>query len=303
MASRSTLPTENSQLMTTIRLIRPLHLLFAALAYLLGASIADYLGVTFSAFVFALGLAWACLTQIGMNLLAEVFRPANEPLVADETRAERVYLRDRLLVVAIGLLAVAALCAYLLFLAGRVHTASLLLLALSLLIVLAYSVPPLRLVRRGFGELLLAAHLAYVFPSLGFVLQMGEFHRILPFVCLPITALALAYFLVLDFPAFAEDLKYERVTLLTRLGWQRAVPLHHGIVLAAFGLLAATPLFGLSFAVFWPALLTIPFAILQIVLLRNIALGAPPLWKPLTVTAAALFALTTYLLTFSFFLR
>jgi len=286
-----------------IRLSRPLHLLFAALTYSLGVSIADYLGVTISVSVFVLGLGWACLMQIGMNLLAEVFRPANEPILPEESRAERVYLRDRLLLVAIGLLAIAAGCAYLLFLAGRINTASLLLLALSLLIVLAYSVPPLRLVRRGFGEFLLAAHIAYIFPSLGFVLQTGEFHRILPIVSLPITAIALAYFLVLDFPAFAEDLKYERVTLLTRLGWQRAVPLHHGLVLAAFALLAAAPLFGLSFAVFWPALLTIPFAILEIILLRNIALGAPPLWKPLTVTAAALFALTTYLLTFSFFLR
>lgn len=289
--------------MTTLRLSRPLHLLFAALTYSLGVAIADYLGVTISASALWLGLGWVCLMQMCMNLLPEVFRPINEPILPEETRAERVYLRDRLLVVSIGLLAIAAMCAYLLFLAGRLNTAVLILLALSLLIVLAYSVPPLRLVRRGFGELLLAAHLGYVFPSLGFVLQSGDFHRLLPILALPVTALALAYFLILDFPAFADDLKYERLTLLTRLTWQRAIPLHHGLVLAAFFLLAAAPLAGLSFAVLWSAFLALPFAILQILLLRNIGLGAPPLWKPLTVTAAALFALTTYLLTFSFFLR
>ena len=282
--------------------LRPLHLLFTSLTYALGIAIADYLGVTLSASALWLGFGWAVLTQISMNLLAEVFRPANEPLNG-LFGAERVYLRDRLLLIAIGLLGLAAGCAYILYLAGRVHTAALILLALSLLVVLAYAVPPLKLVRRGFGEILLAAHIGYVFPSLGFVLQAGDFHRFLPILALPITALALAYFLVLDFPAFADDLKYERLTLLTRLTWQRAVPLHHGLIILAFVLLATAPLLGVSLALLWPALLAIPFAIFQIIMLRNIALGAPPLWKPLTINAAALFALTSYLLTFSLFLR
>jgi 4-hydroxybenzoate polyprenyltransferase len=38
------------------RLIRPIHLLLAALTYSLGASIADYLGETFAPVRF--GLAW-----------------------------------------------------------------------------------------------------------------------------------------------------------------------------------------------------------------------------------------------------
>jgi 1,4-dihydroxy-2-naphthoate octaprenyltransferase len=289
--------------MPILRLSRPLHLLFAALTYSLGASIADYLGVTISASAFALGLGWVCLVQMCMNLLPEVFRPINEPILGDEPRAERFQLRNRLLIIVIGLLAVAAGCAYLLFLLGRVQTSAFVFLVFSLFLVLLYAVPPFQLARRGFGELLLAVHLGYVFPSLGFVLQAADFHRLIPILALPVTALALAYFLVLDFPAFADDLKYERLTLLTRLGWQRAIPLHHGLILAAFFILLAAPLAGLSLAVLWPAFLAIPFAILQILLLRNIGLGAPPLWKPLTVTAAALFALTTYFLAFSFFLR
>jgi 1,4-dihydroxy-2-naphthoate octaprenyltransferase len=285
-----------------LNILRPLHLLFSTLTYALGLAIADYLGASISIPVLALGLGWVLLTQTIMNLLAEVFRPANEPLNG-LFGAERVYLRDRLLIVAIGLLGLAAGCAYLLFLAGRVHTEALLLLALSLLIVFAYAVPPLKLSRRGFGELLLAAHIGYVAPSLAFVLQTGDFHRLLPILALPVTALALAYFLVLDFPAFADDLKYERLTLLTRLTWQRAVPLHHGLVLLAFFLLALAPLLGISLALLWPTFLTVPFAIFQIILLRNIALGARPLWKPLTFLAASTFALTVYILTFSLFLR
>lgn len=283
-------------------LLRPLHLLLTSLTYALGLAIADYLGAAISVPVLALGLGWTLLAQTSMNLLAEVFRPVNEPLNG-LFGAERVYLRDRLLFISIGLLGLAASCAYILFLAGRVHTEALILLALSLFIVFAYAVPPLKLVRRGFGELLHAAHLGYVFPSLAFVLQMGDFHRLLPILTLPVTALALAYFLVLDFPTFGDDLKYERLTLLTRLNWQRAVPLHHGLVLLAFFLLAFAPLLGVSLALLWPAFLAAPFAIFQIVLLRNISLGARPLWRPLTFLAASTFALTVYLLTFSLFLR
>jgi 1,4-dihydroxy-2-naphthoate octaprenyltransferase len=283
-------------------LLRPLHLLFTALTYALGVAIADYLGVTISAAALWLGFGWTLLAQTSMNLLAEVFRPVNEPLNG-LFGAERVYLRDRLLFISIGLLGLAAGCAYLLFLAGRVHGPALILLALSLLLVFAYAVPPLKLVRRGFGELLLAAHIGYIIPSLGFVLQMGDFHRLLPILAIPVTALALAYFLVLDFPAFADDIKYERLTLLTRLTWQRAVPLHHGLILLAFLLLALAPLLGVSIALIWPAFLALPFAVFQIILLHNISLGGRALWRPLTVNAAALFALTAYLLAFSLFLR
>lgn len=285
-----------------MNLLRPLHLFFSTLTYALGLAIADYLGVTISPVVLALGLGWVLLTQTSMNLLAEVFRPANEPLNG-LFGAERVYLRDRLLLISVGLLGLAAGCAYLLYLLGNVHLEALILLALSLLLVFAYAVPPFKLARRGFGELLLAAHIGYVFPSLGFVLQVGDFHRLLPILALPVTALALAYFLILDFPTFADDLKYERLTLLTRLTWQRVVPLHHGLILLAFLLLGLAPLLGISIGLLWPAFLTIPFAILQIVSLHNITLGARPLWKPLTFLAASLFALTVYLLTFSLFLR
>ena len=63
-----------------LKLTRPLHLLLAALTYTLGASIPAYLGKSFSALAFWLGLVGVVLAQLSMSLLAEVFRPHNEPL-------------------------------------------------------------------------------------------------------------------------------------------------------------------------------------------------------------------------------
>ena len=286
-----------------LRLSHPLHLLLAALTYVLGVSIAGYLGKPFHLDLFWLGFVGIILAQASMSLLAEVFRPANEPIIPDETRLERKSIRDAALYVSAAALAANAVIAFTLYLNNRLHLSSFIFLALSLLIVLAYSVPPLRLLNRGFGEFLLAAHFGYVIPSIGFLFQAGDYSRLLGVIVLPLTALAFAYFIIPDFPAFASDQKYERGTLLRRLGWERVVQLHHSLILAAYLLFAAAPLSGFSFALLWPAFLTFPFAVFQIILLRNIALGGRPNWTLLTSTALSVFGLTAYFLTLTFWLR
>jgi 1,4-dihydroxy-2-naphthoate octaprenyltransferase len=291
------------RLFLILRLSRPLNVIFAALTYILGAGIARYLGISQDVVVFWLGLGGILLAQLSMGLLAEALRPVEQPSENDENRPERVNLRNAALLMSVGALAAAAVIAILLGKEGALTPVTILFLGLSLLIVLAYAVPPLRLVDAGFGEFTLAVHIAMIAPALGFVLQQGEYHRLVGIVSFPLTLLALAYFLILDFPTFAADEKYDRRTLLRSMGWQRAVPLHHGLILGAYLLLSSALLFGLAWGLVWPSFLTLPFAILQIFWLRNISLGARPIWSLLTVNALAVFGLTAYLLTFAFWLR
>jgi len=288
--------------MSILRHARPLNLLLAALTYFLGASLADYLGKPFLVDSFWLGLAGVLLGQGSLSLLAEVFRLDVEPLLENETRKDRQSLRNNLLYVAITFLAVIALIAYLLFTGDHLSLSAFIFLLLSLLLILSYSVPPFRLVNRGFGEFLLAAHLAYVIPTLAYILQAGETHRFLS-LTVPLTFLAFSYFIVLNFPAYATDRKLNRITFLTRLGWDRVVPLHHIFILFAYLLFLTSPAFGLSLSFVWPAFLTFPFALVQIYQLRNISLGFPPNWPLLTATALAVFGLTTYFLSLTFWLR
>jgi len=285
-----------------LKLIRPLHLLFAALTYSLGAGIADYLGVTFHAAPFWLGLLGVVLAQLTMSILPEIFRLDVEPLAENETRSQRQTLRNNLLYVSLASLASLALIFYALFASNQLPLSSFLFPALSLVILLAYSLPPFRLANRGFGELLLAIHLAYIFPSIAFVLQSGDVHRFLA-VTIPLTFLTFAYFIVMNFQSFAQDQKFRRVTFLTRLGWERVVPLHHIFVLFAYVFFLAMPAFGLTLSLLWPAFLTLPFALYQIFQLRNIALGLPPNWTLLNATALAVFGLTTYFITLTFWIR
>lgn len=286
-----------------LRLSRPLNTLFAALIYILGAGIAQYLGIAHDVSVFWLGLGGVVLVQFSMGLLAEALRPVDQPSDDDSHRAQRVNLRKSALMISVGTLATAGLVAILLEYANVITPTVMLFLGFSLFVALAYAVPPLRLVDAGFGEFALAVHIAVIAPAIGFSLQSGEYHRLVSIASFPLTMLALAYFLVVEFPTFAVDEKYDRRTLLRGVGWQRAVSLHNGLVLGAYLMFASARLFGLSWALLWPALLTLPFAIFQIWQLRNISMGAKPVWNLLTVNALAVFGLTAYLLTFAFWLR
>lgn len=285
---------------TLLRISRPLYLLLAALTYSFGASIANYLGKPFRMDSFWLGLAAALLAQMSMTLLSEVFRLDAEPLTENETRRDRQLLRNNALYVSIAFLSVDAVIAFLLLDRHHLSIASFSFLLVSLLLVLGYSLPPFR--NRGFGEFILAAHLAYVIPSIAYLLQADETHRFLA-LTVPLTLLAFAYFIVMDFPSFASDHKFNRTTFLTRLGWERVVPLHNIFVLFAYVFFAIAPALGLSLSLIWPAFLTLPFAIFQIFQLRSISLGAPTNWTLLNATALSVFGLTTYFITLTFWLR
>lgn len=286
-----------------LRLSRPLHLLLAALTYLLGASIPAYLGKPFQLTPFILGFAGVLLAQASMAFLREVFRPHNEPLIEGQTPKQKETLRNNLLYISIGMTGTTAVIAFIVHLNYTLTLPSFLFLLSSIILVLAYSIPPFHLVNHGFGELILALHIAYVIPSIGFLFQAGENSRLLTILLIPLIVLALAYFLIINFITFPEDEKYERGTLLRRLTWERAVPLHHSLIAFAYLMFAFIPLFGYSFNLIAPAFLTLPFAIFQIYQLRAIANGIPPNWRLLTSTALAVFGLTTYFLTLTFWLR
>jgi 1,4-dihydroxy-2-naphthoate octaprenyltransferase len=285
-----------------IKLTHPLHLFLAALTYFFGASLADYLGRSLRVDSFWLGFVMVLLLQVVMNLLAEVYRPYNEPLLENETRADKFKLRNHALYISIAALASIAVIAYILLNTNHLPATAFFFLVLSFTIIFIYTIPPFRLLNRGFGEILVAVQLAYVFPSIAFTLQTGTTH---PFLALsmPLTFLAFAYLIVVDFQSFAQDEKYARVTFLTRLGWERVIPLHHIFVLFAYIFFLAMPAFNLSLKLLAPAFLTLPFALFQVYQLRNIALGNKPNWTLLNATALGVFGLTTYFLTLTFWLR
>jgi len=292
-----------THLRTLLRFSQPLRLFLASLTYILGTGIARYLGIHLDGRAFWLGLVWVLLIQVAAYLLAEYFRRPFEPLGEADNPSQRLRLRTILLQISAAVLTLVAALTVVMLRGRLITPLSGIFLGLVFLLLMAYSVPPLRLVNAGFGEFALAILFADFIPVLAFILQADEFHRLLPLVTFPLTLLALAYWLVLDFPTFASDQKYGRNTLLIRLTWPRAIPLHHALLLAAYILFIVAPIFGFPWRLLWPVFLTLPLVAYQIFMLRNIALGVRPLWPILTANATAIFGLTAYLLTLTFWIR
>ena len=281
----------------------PLLLALAALTYTLGTGIARYLGRADDPLVFGMGFGWMILLLLAMNLLAVYFRPHNERLIEEETIVERNWLRAAAFQISgVALGVVAMLTVFLL--QQSVSPIALLFALLIFFAAIAYALPPLRLITSGFGEFVLAILFALLIPAFSLTLQMGELHRLLGAVAFPLAALALAFFLVLNFPAYKEDLKYERGSLLLRVGWPRAISLHHILIFSAYLLFAAMPLIAsIPWAVISSVFLVMPFAIFQVYWMQQIANGVNPNWKFLNLLAITVLGLTTYTLTLTFWMR
>jgi 1,4-dihydroxy-2-naphthoate octaprenyltransferase len=229
-----------------------------------------------------------------------VFRLARDPLADGETRVERRALRNAALYASIAALTAVGFSTYVVFTAGSLSWPVLINQALALVVILLFAIPPIRIADKGVGELLLAVQMAHVPISGGFLLQAGSPHPLV-YVCVgSLTLLLVATLVALDFPSFGQDLSYSRATLLTRLGWENSLRIHHLLLAGTYLILAAAPLSGFALERFLPAFLTIPFAALQVYILQQIAGGAKPMWRLMKANAVALFILIAYLLTLSF---
>jgi 1,4-dihydroxy-2-naphthoate octaprenyltransferase len=286
-----------------INLSRPILLLLAALTYSLGAGIAHYLGKPIHLASFGLGGLAVLALLCASSLFVEYFHLPLMPLMQGETPRQRERFKVTLMQVGYAALSLSAVAILTLLLTHSLNLSADILIILAFLLLVAYAIPPLRLSETGYGELVLGITLGTLVPALAFLLQYGQLHRLLSFSTFPLTLLALAYLLVCNFPTYATDQKLGHHTLLTRLTWQRAIPIHHFMVLTAFLLFAAAPFLEYPWGLVWPVFLALPFAVIQIIWLQRIANGGRTLWKFLTALAGATFGLTAYLLAMTYWIR
>ena len=166
-----------------------------------------------------------------------------------------------------------------------------------------YSMPPIRLASSGYGELTTSILVSFLVPAFAFLLQTGELHRLLMISSLPLTALHLAMMLVFEFPDYATDIKFEKKTLLVRVGWERGMVLNNLLILSAFLLLGIAAIVGVPSGIVLPSFLFLPFGLLQIWQLRIIAAGGKPNWTLVGLIAVVLFAGVAYMLAFALWVR
>jgi 1,4-dihydroxy-2-naphthoate octaprenyltransferase len=296
-----------------LRLSRPFFLAGGFLQYSLGAGIARYLGYEINWDTFVVGALWVFSVQLATHYLNEYYdaeidamNPSRTPFSGGSGvlgEKEGQLPRNLGILAAASMLTATLLLTFGLMRMGNFNIATGIVALLIFLGAVFYSTPPVQLSRSGYGELTTAILLANLSPAFGFLLQTGELHRLLAMSTFPLTALALALMISIEFPDYATDLKYEKRTLLVRVGWKTGMKLHNVFILSAFGLLALSSIYGMPTRVALPAVLPLPLGLLQIWYMNRIANGIKPNWTLLTFSAVMLFGLTSYILTFSFWTR
>jgi len=294
-----------------VKLSRPLPIVGVCLTFGLGTGIARYLGVPVDWGVYLLGQGWVTLLQLSMHYLGDYFaHPAdmkNERRTPFSERSDSLgpgkLPRSLALWAGVSCLSIAASLTVLLLRLTGTAPAVYLMMILIMLGVLSYSIPPLKLASSGYGELLMSILVANLIPALAYLLQAGEWSRLLSMTTFPLLLLHLAMMIAFEFPDYATDTKFQKSTLLVRIGWQRGMLLHNFLLLGGFGLLGVAWALGLPYRIVLPALIVFPVAVFQIWMMNRIENGAPPNWLLFTVAAAGIFGLTAYLLAYSFWMR
>jgi 1,4-dihydroxy-2-naphthoate polyprenyltransferase len=298
-------------LILMIRMARPHFLLGGILLYALGVGIARYLGQSIDWQLYFMGQAWITFMQLSTHFLneyyngpADIANPNRTPFSGGSGAIGPGKLpRAAALWGALAGLSATAYFTFFLVWTDALTPETILIMVLIFLGAFFYPVPPLRLEASGYGELTTSILVAFLVPAFGLLLQTDMLHRLLPMATFPLVSMHLAMLLAFELPDYATDLKYEKRTMMVRLGWEKGMLLHNIAILTAYLLLALGLILGMPLGIVGPAILTLPLGVLQIWLMHRIGSGARPNWTALTLTAIASFGIMSYLLAFSFWIR
>lgn len=283
-----------------IRNIWLLLLFSLALLYALGVGISRYLGATPDLGLYWLGQSWVFTLFAATYLLDRYFDPQTGVENLGRFVLRWLPYRSALILGAALFLTVTASLTVLLIRSGQLTSSTLIILTVAVVSAMLYVLPPVRLAEAGFGELTLSILIANLTPALAFLLQSGEFHRLVAMATFPLTFLVLAAILALRLPSYATHLKYRKGSLLVRMGWDTAMTVHNIFVLSAFVVVGLAALFGFPTFATLPLLLAFPLALLQIWYVNRIASGLKPNWSALSLSAVSLVGFASYLLTLAF---
>jgi 1,4-dihydroxy-2-naphthoate octaprenyltransferase len=286
-----------------IRLSRPLFLLGGALLFGLGTSIASFLGKPIDAALYFFGQGMVTGLQLMAHFLHAYYQPlrdqGNEQQMPFSSGSSALGLqglpRQTVLYASIASLLLAGTLSSVFLAGGRTPLAAWLILILGFLGAFFYSIPPVRLMTSGYGELTTSILVAGLVPTFAFSLQTGEVHRLLLMSTTPLVALHFSMMIALELPAYASDLKFDWQNITIRLGWSTAMRLHNFAILFAILGFGVAYLNGLPHRVAFGALIALPLAAAQIWQISRIRRGFPTRWRTLTYGALGLFGLMVYL--------
>jgi len=153
-------------------------------------------------------------------------------------------------------------------------------------------------------KMLIEALLFVVFPpAIAYFTQSAEPHRLLTLVVPGLIPVYIAYRLLTDLKTFHEDLRTEKLTSVTHVGWEKAMVFHNALILLAYLIFAMVALIGFPWFILWPVFLTLPIGLVEIWLMEGVRRGKKPLWGLMQFATACVLFIPIYLLGFAFWIR
>jgi len=272
----------------------------AVFTYLLGAVLGRRAGGIFNAVLLFLGLAFFLLVY----LLERTFNYLTSSRISIFSRALRTNklrspdLSFFLLFIFSSLI----ICLFFLIQEGGLSGNSWLWLAL-LVVGLLMHITSIRLWALPYRWLTDALVVTPLTLFLGAVLQKIPTERMLFFLSLPLFFLFLASSSALLFEKYEGDAANGRPSLLTVVGLEKAMNLHHVLLIFAYFSLGVYFFVSGSWSIAWPVMLVVTISLLEVFQLERIARGLKPFWGLLRATAYFQYLGALYILLFAFLTR
>ncbi len=287
-----------------LRIARPWVLIACIIFYAIGAGIAHFLGRSVDLSIYLTGQVCVLLLAFSASYLNEYFSMLEHPVLRRNPNSNRAVdefyrLRNALIQAAVVALTVGAVLTVMLFAQGVRGPAVVIYLGVAFLLEFFYAVPPLRLAKSGFGELVTALFITGITPALAYTLQTNETHRLLILLTFPLTAIFIATTLATELQTYYSDIKEGRKTLMVAIGWQRGMSLHNILILLGYLLIGVAAVLRLPWPLTWPMLATLPVGLFQIWQMWQINTGQKPRWRLLRITALATLGIMAYLIAFA----
>lgn len=293
-----------------LRLSRPIFLLGGIVLYALGALVARYEGYLLDPGPYLMGQLFVTSLQLMTHYLNEYWDIEADRLNTSRTlfsggsgvlpEGKHGFTRETAFTAAVVCLAINSAAAIMLIFQYPTGPAVWAVLLLGFLGSFFYSSPPLRLSSSGYGEAVASITVAGLVPALGHVLQTGHPSWMLVLATAPLIIFHYAMLIAFEFPDFLTDEAAGKKTLLVRVGRRAGTSIHNGLIALGLGLAAIASLLGLPAQVAISVAITAPLGVWQIMTVRRMRSGEPISFQRLTLGAVTLFALTAYLMAFSF---
>jgi 1,4-dihydroxy-2-naphthoate octaprenyltransferase len=273
----------------------------------MGGGIAFYLGVFTDWQAFWSGLGWIFFLLVSNGFLVNYFDRISSgysgewPGSSDSRngRAPVLLSTNAVLASSFASLTGLAIMTVLMIAQSQVSVASITFLIISVAGLFFYAFSPFRLIQSGYGEIILALVITSLIPGISFILQNGEYHRLVAMVSLPLFAAHVMMQLAHELRHYAGDIKNKTHNMMTRLGWQNGIFVLNVSLFTIFLSLGMAKIFGLPNFLFIPGVLLFPLGLLLFWQVRRILNGLNPYWSVFSLTANGIFYLMTYLFTFA----